>query len=621
MRLDLRAKNLFSANRTRFVNWCIRLTRRFSTTLAAADAVLSVLSFFSAIAFIICTVLEMGFNEGEIDVSRLHNIIRCVQVVFAVNIVIDLATHIKTRFTDIKKGMVILDVLLLSTILTLIYPRPVHPWIPILERIMYSDIYLYIILGAYSVVSISYGVMSLVGKRTNPSLMLSGSFMIFIIIGSLVLMLPRCTVSDISYIDALFVSTSAVCITGLTPVDVSVTFTPMGLVVLSLLIQTGGLGVLTFTCFFSLFFTGNSSIFNQLMLKDMIYSKSMATLIPTLIYTLLFTLGIELIGAVAIFLTIHDTLALTLEEEIIFSAFHSLSAFCNAGFSNLSQGLANPNLLYGNQWIYWVVSILVVCGSIGFPLLVNFKEAIRNAVRRHWLIIRGRNPGNRMSHYYSMNSKIVIATFSLLFLFGALFFFFAESDNTLSGMTFWQKISQSVFNSVVPRSAGFSSVNPADFLNTTLLIVMFLMWVGGGSQSTGGGIKVNTFAAIVLNLRAIILGKGRVTAFQRTVSLASIRRANAVVALSILTYLMFSLVIIQLEPRLPVKELLFETLSALFTVGSSLGATPHLSDLSKVVLCCAMFLGRIGMISLLIGIKGRDTDYRVHYPEDNIIIT
>lgn len=150
---------------------------------------------------------------------------------------------------------------------------------------------------------------------------------------------------------------------------------------------------------------------------------------------------------------------------------------------------------------------------------------------------------------------------------------------------------------------------------------MFLMWVGGGSQSTGGGIKVNTFAAIMLNLRAIILGKGRVTAFRRTVSSSSLRRANAVVALSILTYLMFSVVIVMSEPRLPTRDLLFETLSALFTVGSSLGVTPYLSDTSKVVLCCAMFLGRIGMISLLIGIKGRDTDNRTHYPEDSIIIT
>ncbi len=203
-------------------------------------------------------------------------------------------------------------------------------------------------------------------------------------------------------------------------------------------------------------------------------------------------------------------------------------------------------------------------------------------------------------HPFNMNTKIVITTFMAL-LIAAVRRHFYGLNGTIpcQGMTLWQKITQAAFNSATPRSAGFSSVNPASFRDITLVAVIFLMWVGGAAQSTGGGVKVNTLAAILLNLRAIVTGRPYVTAFQRTISVNSIRRANAVIALSIISYLIFSLLLLGLEPQLSTRSLLFESCSALFTVGSSLGATPLLSDASKILLCAAMFLGRVGIISLL----------------------
>lgn len=201
-----------------------------------------------------------------------------------------------------------------------------------------------------------------------------------------------------------------------------------------------------------------------------------------------------------------------------------------------------------------------------------------------------------------------------------MLFFLFERNNTLAGFSLYDQIAQSIFNSTTPRSSGFVSVNPANFLNVTLVFVLFLMWVGGASQSTAGGIKVNTFAAILINLKAIILGHKRVTAFNRTIATTSIRRANAVVTLSILSYSLFSMAIMLLEPEMTAKSLLFEVSSAIFTVGSSLGITPMLSTASKALLICAMFLGRVGIISLLIGVTGNRQDRPVQYPTDNIII-
>lgn len=219
-----------------------------------------------------------------------------------------------------------------------------------------------------------------------------------------------------------------------------------------------------------------------------------------------------------------------------------------------------------------------------------------------------------------MNTKIVMCTTTLIFGASALLFFIFEYDNSLAGMSLYDKIVQSVFNAFVPRSSGFSSVSPAGFLNITIIMMMVLMWIGGGSQSTAGGIKVNTISVMWLELKSVVTGRQRVVAYNRTVSPDSIRRATSVVILSIFAYVAYSMILVALEPGLPVKSLLFESASALFTVGSSLGITDALSDLSKILLCSAMFVGRVGIVSMLIGFAGNPKDPPVRYPVDSVII-
>lgn len=596
-----------------------RFIRRFVQPIRSIANVVDWVTVATALICLVALAIYAGFERSGLH-PHLARTIRGCQIVFLLCLGFNLTLNLPATIRQSRLIKWLVNIALLVTLLPLIYPRPVHPWIPLLEQILYSRRVVYTILGAYSIVELSYGLIRVVGKRTNPSLMLSASFLFFIILGSMLLMMPRCTVAGISYVDSLFVASSAVCITGLTPIDVATTFTPLGLLVLALLIQIGALGVMTFTSFFALFFSGNTSIYSQLLVKDMIYSKSINALLPTLLYILVSTLVIELAGAVAIYLTIHGQLGMTLEEEIVFSAFHSLSAFCNAGFSNLPDGMANPALLYGNQAIYIVVTILVMAGAIGFPILVNFKDIAKQYALRAWAWITRRRRLNLPVHIYDVNTKIVLTTTSIVFVLSAVGFFCLEYHNTLQGMSLYDKIVQSCFNSVTPRSAGFMSVNPAAFLDVTLLMVLFQMWIGGASQSTAGGVKVNTVAAIALNLRSIILGRSQVVAYHRTIALGSIRRANAVVALSIISYFVYSMLLVAFEPRLPVKPLLFEASSALFTVGSSLGVTAELSVASKITLCTAMFLGRVGIISLLVGVSGSQKDLPVRFPDDSIII-
>ncbi len=596
-----------------------RFIRRFVQPIRSVSNVVDWVTVAASLICLVALVIYAGFDRSGLH-PHLARTIRGCQIVFLLCLGFNLTLNLRATIRQSRLVKWLVNIALLVTLLPLIYPRPEHPWIPVLERILYSRRVIYTILGAYSIVELSYGLIRVVGKRTNPSLMLSASFLFFIILGSMLLMMPRCTVAGISYVDSLFVASSAVCITGLTPIDVATTFTPLGLLVLALLIQIGALGVMTFTSFFALFFSGNTAIYSQLLVKDMIYSKSINALLPTLLYILLSTLVIELVGAVAIYFTIHGQLEMTLEEELVFSAFHSLSAFCNAGFSNLPDGMANPALLYGNQAIYIVVTILVMAGAIGFPILVNFKDIAKQYFQRSWAWITRQRRLNLPVHIYDVNTKIVLTTTSIVFVLSAVGFFCLEYHNTLEGMSLYDKIVQSCFNSVTPRSAGFMSVNPAAFLDVTLLMVLFQMWIGGASQSTAGGVKVNTVAAIALNLRSIVLGRSQVVTYHRTIALGSIRRANAVVALSIISYFVYSMLLVAFEPDMPVKGLLFEASSALFTVGSSLGVTAELSEASKITLCTAMFLGRVGIISLLVGVSGSQKDLPVRFPDDSIII-
>lgn len=595
-------------------------TRRFHKQISAGSELLTVLSYVAALVTLVTLMVLIGFDHSDADSATIRIVIRGCQSVFAITILYNLILNFKATRRRATVLQWIADIALLLTVLPCLYPHPVHPWIVWLERLLYSNYFLYSVLTVFSVLELSAAITRFFGKRLNPSLLLGISFLAFTIIGSFVLMMPRCTNDGISYIDSLFVSGSAVCITGLTPVDVASTFTPLGNLVLVVLFEVGGLGILTFTCFFALFFSGNQSIYNQLLVRDIVYSKSMKSLVPTLLYILGFTVAIEAVGAVMLYVTTPDSLGMDVETKLAFSIFHSVSAFCNAGFSNIADGMANPALMAGNQSFYVALSALILAGGIGFPVLVNTKDAVIQWIRRLHAALTRRRPSIRRIHLFDLNTKLVVVTSLTLLFISSVVFFIAESSNTMEGMPVGKRIVQSVFNSLTPRSAGFVSLNPSAFLNITWVFVLFQMWIGGASQSMAGGIKVNTLATILLNLRSILTGRPNVTAFNRSIAIPSVRRANAVVTLSVLVTLATLMLLLVFDPGLSLKDVTFEAVSAVFTVGSSMGITPELTVASKITLIVAMFVGRVGLVSLLSGMFASRNRVNVTLPADNVII-
>lgn len=438
-RPSLRARVMYRLRLWQYAFGRFRL--HFAPVLKTVAAVLDVAAAIAALLCVVDLLLYFGFDHNPSDRGLLLSGLRFVQGIFAANVIYNLVVNARSTLRDARVLKWIVDIGVLVSLLPWIYPRPSAPWLPWLDTLLYSRAFLFGVLAAYSLVNLCYVAIRLMGTRTNPLLLLSASFLFFILLGSLVLMLPKCTMVPISYVDSLFVSTSAVCITGLTTVDIASTFTPLGLVVLSVLIQIGGLGVLTFTSFFALFFSGGPSIYSQLMLRDMVYSRSLNALLPTLLYILGFTLAIEAAGAVAIYFSVPDGMGFDTHDRIVFSAFLSLSAFCNAGFTNIEGGMSNAVLMNGDQWIYVATSAIVLAGAIGFPILVNFKDAIVLKARTLAARLRGRRMVNPV-HVYDINTKLVLVTTLSILAVGAAAFLALEYDNTLRGMSLWKKRSR-----------------------------------------------------------------------------------------------------------------------------------------------------------------------------------
>lgn len=560
-------------------------------------------------------VVDYGFVLDEREMSFILHIYRYTWWIYVIAYLLQLIFQWETITRKTIFMTVFFGILLFFSALPKFIP-PASGWMTEAWAFFSHKIYMGALLGSYALLEISRGVVNFINKRTNPALLMTVCLGVIIAFGTLLLLLPRSTHEHIRLplVDALFVSTSAVCVTGLSTVDIPQTFSIEGQVIIAILIQIGGLGVMTITSFFAMFFMGSTGLYNQFTLRDMIGSDTFSSLISTLLYILGFTFVIEAVGAFAIWVSIHATMGMTIDEEIFFSVFHAISAFCNAGFSTLTNNLSNPDILTGHNGFYLILTALIVLGGIGFPILVNLRRVVTYYLGKLWL------NRTRYVHLTNINTKLVLVTSAILIVLGTVSMATLEWNGTFAGMSTSEKLVQSLFNSIAPRTAGFNSVDMTHFSILTILIYTVLMWIGGGSQSTAGGIKVNTLAVAFANFVSVIRGRDRVTLFYRELSPISIRRALAKVFGSILIIFLFFTALVALEPDLPVKGLFFETVSAYSTVGASLNITPLLGDESKILVSILMFVGRIGLITILMSLVQHGGNPKYRFPQDDVII-
>jgi len=466
----------------------------------------------------------------------------------------------------------------------------------------------------FSTISINYKKQYL-----NPALLFILSFLAIDFFGTILLTLPHATHNGISFIDALFTSTSAVCVTGLIVVDTGTYFTHFGQAIILGLIQLGGIGIMTFTSYFSYFFRGATSFENQLMLSDMANTEKLAEVLGTLKKIILFTFVIEALGAAFIYSSLNPELFNRPGESIFFSLFHSVSGFCNAGFSTLQQGLFQPGFsqLYG---LHLILAALFIIGGLGFPIVFNFFSYLRHLIADRVLLLSQRKEMVFHPGLINVNTRIVLITTLILLLGGTLFIYLSEYNHALSGLSWYGKIITSFFSAATPRTAGFNTVDIGSLKFDTLMIIMFLMFVGASPASTGGGIKTSTLALGILNIISLARGKNRIEIFKKEIAESSVHRAFAIISLSILIIGISVFLIESFDSDLPIHAIVFESISAYSTVGLSTGITSQLGNASKVVLIFTMFIGRISMLTILVALLRKVKHLRYAYPIEKILI-
>lgn len=592
------------------------------------DQTLKAISFIAHLAsvfMIVTSVLEFGFHLTDEQMGHVNWLYFWVWMIY----LLDRGSHLllkkrlywKSSYSFIGWSINCLLVLTLIPIIVAFFGIDDSFGI---MKVLNNRVFHVLILFVISLIDISDEIIRFLGQKSNPALVMAISFLFIILIGSGLLLMPRCLQEGarITWVDSLFTSTSAVCVTGLASVDIVSTFTRFGQLVILALIQVGGLGVMTITSFFALFFMGNTSIYNQMVVRDMVSSKSLASLWSTLLNIFGFTLILELLGAIGIFCAIHGTIGMDVGDEIFFCVFHAISAFCNAGFSTIQGGLGNDVLMQGHNTFYIIVACIVILGGIGYPVLVNFKTIVYKHLQEVWRWMHGRRYVSfSIPNLFDLNTKIVLNTTALLFFLGFVLIAVFEWNHAFVQMDVEGKLTHAFFNSVCPRTAGFTSVNLNYMGIQTIIIYIILMWIGGSSQSTAGGIKVNAFAVAMLNIRAIIHGTTRVEFGNRELSLDSIRRANAAVFVSICVLTLSILLMSIIEPHLPLKSVIFECVSALGTVGSSLNLTSELNNGGKVLIVVLMFIGRVGVVTMAQGMVQQYKHQNYKLPQDNIIIS
>lgn len=448
---------------------------------------------------------------------------------------------------------------------------------------------------------------SLFAMQRYPARMMAGSFLILIALGTLLLALPFSTESGqgMQLIDALFTATSATCVTGLIVVDTPTYFSTFGEIVILILIQAGGLGIMALSASAAVLLGKRMAVGQKIMVQSIFEESDYETLKKAIFYIIRFTFVTELIGALVLMFRFRGEFNNILQAAY-FSIFHSVSAFCNAGFalwSNSLEGFVHDPI------VNLTISILIILGGIGFTVVGPLLAL------PHLGWEKRQNP---LKHI-SLHSRLVLLMTVVLLLAGTLFFLFIEYNRAFVELDLTGKIIASFFHSVTARTAGFNTVDLRTFHVASLFFFTLLMFVGASPGSTGGGIKTTTLATLALTARSMIRKRSDVELFGRRISDQLITKAIAIFTLSLVVIPLGTLLLLVSEEA-PFQEILFEVISAFGTVGLTLGLTPKLTLLGKLFISILMFVGRLGPLSIALGAGEGTKAASFRYPKGEILV-
>lgn len=439
-------------------------------------------------------------------------------------------------------------------------------------------------------------------NRLNPSAILVLGFAVIILIGTGLLSLPIATEDGegLPFLNALFTATSATCVTGLVVVDTADTFTIFGELSILAMIQIGGLGFMTFTTFLFIMLRKKISLKERLLLKETFNASSTAGMVKIAKRIFIFTFVMEFLGGMV--LAARFAYDMPVPKAIYYGFFHAISNFNNAGF-DLMGGFRSLTEYEGDPIVVFVICLMIVTGGLGFIVI------------------------NELYEYYklrklSLHTKVVLSTTAVLLVGGAVLIFLFEYSNmkTIGTLTLPEKILGAIFHSVTPRTAGANTLPIADLTDGTLFLTIFLMFIGGGSGSTAGGIKVSTFTVLIAALFRQLQEKEEVILFKRRIVTETILKVMTVSMSGGFIVVAVTFLLSLTEKKHDFLVYLFEATSAFGTVGLSMGLTPELTVMGKMLIILTMFVGRVGIITIAFSLMRKTGRERYQYAKGNVMI-
>lgn len=543
-------------------------------------------------------------------VSRFSNLLAIAGSIFAIFVLLMQIRSINAYNFYIANYGKIINIITICFIFILleqirIAPRKLYIIVPIIQIIglilinflskKYYNIYSYRIAWTIAGSILFFLIIVINWLRLSYSKftlyqLIIASFVFVITLGSLLLYLPLSTVKgNMHFIDALFTATSAVCVTGLTVIDISKELTLFGRIVLITLIQIGGLGIMSISAIVLLFSVSKGSVRDRIRTLEMFNTQNKDIIQSTIKVIFLATFLIELAGAISLFTVIKND-AGGVGEKIFSSLFHSISAFCNAGFSLYENSL---HRFSNNITVSVTIGLLIILGGIGYPVLLTVFFAIKNKIMGKRYII-------------DTQTTIVLFTTIILLLFGFLFIFFNEYNGVLKDLSLREKILISAFQSISPRTAGYETISYNSMNSVTIGIIVFLMFVGASPSGTGGGVKTTTLFVFVSSIITAISNRPFIVVRGRKIKESAVNKSVAIFTLAIAISAFAALLIFYIDGYKTMTPVLFESVSALSTTGLSLGITPSLSIWSKIIVMILMFIGRVGYLTLFMSVGSID---------------
>ena len=427
----------------------------------------------------------------------------------------------------------------------------------------------------------------------SPGQMMVAGFGFLILLGAVLLTSPLSSANgtSTSFIDALFTATSAVCVTGLVVVDTSIHWSIFGKVVIILLIQVGGLGFMTLGTLVALIFGKKINLRQRILIKEALNQDELSGSVKLIKRVLKYTMVIAQFGFL---------------KGIGYSIFTSISSFCNAGFDlmgSISGEYSSIVSYYNRPLIVFTISALIILGGIGFPVIINIVN------KRHLKKL-------------SLNSKMALVTTAILIVGGFLMIFLGEVGHALHGMTLWEKFQVAFFQSVTTRTAGYATIDLTQFRESTLFVMIILMFIGASPASTGGGIKTTTAAVLFIAVKSFIKNENEITVQHKRINVFTFRKALGIfmIAISIAVLGVYLLSITQDPKHFDLLSNSFEVSSALATVGLSLAGSYHLNSVGKVIIMVLMFTGRVGSLTIFTAFISENKRMRVRYPEAKVLV-